>query len=338
MAKLAIRLQGLDADELEEFVELWAERRFALPSPRYVGVMRIGSAGDKGRDVVGFLSTAKHEGAWDLYQCKRKTVATLLGIPEALAELGKLFHHHVEGAYATLPVAYVFVAPRGIKGPLRDLVLNPTKLRDKLLSDWDASCARRITARATVPLSAAIRDAILGFDFSRVSAIVASDIVKDPAAGPAMSKLLHLPPEEAPPGVVPEGMQPDEAPYADQLRHAYAEAAGSAFATFEEVAAHPEHGRHFGRQRTRYFEAESFARFHRDNTAPGAVDTFKADVFHGVVEVHEAVHASLLLRVDAVMTHAGSVQVHLLGSPTRIPVRQGMCHHLVNDGKLKWSS
>ena len=69
MTNLAIRLQEVGDTELEEFVEIWIERK----SQQYVRVERIGAANDKGRDVVGFSSDRGHEGPWDLYQCKRKT-------------------------------------------------------------------------------------------------------------------------------------------------------------------------------------------------------------------------------------------------------------------------
>lgn len=69
MSNLAIRLQEIGDAELEEFIELWVDCK----STQYVQVERIGAANDKGRDVVGFLSQRGHEGAWHLYQCKRKT-------------------------------------------------------------------------------------------------------------------------------------------------------------------------------------------------------------------------------------------------------------------------
>ena len=137
------------------------------------------------------------------------------------------------------------------------------------------------------------------------------------------------------PGIAPHAIQGEEIVYVDQLRQVYGEAAGAAFACADDVLAHPDHGEHLRRQRTRFFEAASFSRFHRDNTAPGALTTFKNDVYYGVIEVYHETHASRLQRVDAVMKHAGQTQVSLLGRLTRIPVRQGMCHHLANEGLLK---
>lgn len=334
MSSLAIRLQEIDDAELEEFIEIWVERR----STAYQRVERIGAANDKGRDVIGFMTGQRHEGPWDLFQCKRKTRNGKLGMPEAMTELGKLFHHHVGGAYRTLPVSYVFVAPRGVVGPLRDLILNPSTIGPYLIANWAAHCEKNITARASVALTPEIRAAIEGFDFARVTYLSAPMIVKDPHAGPALSKVLGLIPDEAPAGVVPADIQAEEIHYLEQLRQLYGEASGSGFASVDDVLADPSHGDHLRRQRTRFFEAASFERFHRDNVAPGALETFRDDIYYGVVEVYEEAHSTRLARVNAVMTSAGHLPATLLGRATRPPVRQGLCHHLAGEGRLSWTA
>jgi hypothetical protein len=333
VSNTAIRLQEIDDSELEQFIEIWIERR----SKRYVHVERIGAANDKGRDVIGFLTDRKHEGEWDLFQCKRKTRGGALGMSEAMTELGKLFYHHLNGAYRTLPVSYVFVAPRGVVGPLRDLILNPSTIGPYLIEHWEKNCATKITGKTPVPLTSDIRAAIEAYDFARVSYMTAPVIVKDPEAASALSKVLGLLPDEAPRGSVPDAIQDEELPYVGQLVEVYGEASGSLFMGPNAVLADPVHGEHLRRQRTRFFEAASFSRFHRDNTAPGALETFQDDIYHGVVEVYGESHASRLSRVDAVMKHAGMLQTSLIGRLTREPVRQGMCHHLANEGRLKWT-
>jgi hypothetical protein len=328
---LAIRLQEIGDAELEEFVEQWLERK----AGKFAHVLRIGAANDKGRDVIGFLSDYRHEGPWELYQCKRKTRDKKLGVPEAMGELGKLFYHHTEGAYAPLPTAYFFVAPRGIVGTLQDLLLNPSTIGPYLIDHWHQYCAEYITS-TKVPLTPEIWAAIEGFDFSTVDYYAASRLAKDPDAAPALSALFELVPGEAPPGDTPPEIQQEELIYINQLRQVYGEARGRLFWTADEVLADPDHGEHLRLQRTRFFEAAAFSRFHRDNTAPGAVDVFRVDVYHSVFEVYSQIHASRLKRVEAVMQHAGSAPIGLLGRLTRVPVRQGMCHHLVNEGRLKW--
>ena len=48
-------------------------------------------------------------------------------------------------------MAYVFVAPRGIVGPLRGLILNPSTLGPHLINHWDEHCATRISDGKVIP-------------------------------------------------------------------------------------------------------------------------------------------------------------------------------------------
>ena len=79
-------------------------------------------------------------------------------------------------------------------------------------------------------------------------------------------------------------------------------------------------------------------RFHRDNAAPGAIETFQDDVYHGVVEVYAETHPSRLHRVDAVMKHAGLTHASPYSAGQPGFRKTGMCHHLANEGRLKWTS
>lgn len=334
VTSLAIRLKELDDEQLEEFVELYADRI----GKDYHAVYRLGQANDKGRDVVGFLTSAKHEGPWHLYQCKRKTKGGALNLPEALVELGKMFHHHREGAYATLPTRYVFVAPRNVTGPLRDLIFNPSQLKAKLLDEWDDHCLTGITGRGEgkVPLTPELWAVIEAYDFGRIEYLPATSIVKDPAAGPALTRVLKVMPGDAPAGEAPMTLQPEEIEYLDQLRRAYGEARGTPFATIEAVLADEEYGPDLGDQRTRFFEASHFNRFHRDNTDAAALEAFQKDIYHGVVGVHRRRHPNGFDRLCAVMDHASLLPAAIGGRLARPPVRQGVCHHLANEGTMKW--
>jgi len=333
MTSLAIRLSELGDTQLEEFVEIWAERR----ESKYHLVERIGGPNDKARDVIGFYSAQRHEGDWDLFQCKRKTLRSKLGRTEALLELGKMFHHHAQGAYTTLPVNFIFVAPRGIVGTLLDLLNNPSTLRKALLEDWDKVCKAKITAHQEIPLADELRAAIEGYDFSRVVGLSAPTIVKDPHAKPALVQILKELPGEAPQGIAPETIDREETEYLNQLRAVYGEAAGSPFADNAAVLEDPTYGDQLRDQRTRYFEAEAFKRFHRDNTDRALVVQFQDDVYHGVIDIHREATPTLLERLGKVMKHASSLNAAIAGRAARIPVIQGLCHHLANDGRIKWN-
>ncbi|MBB3946979.1 hypothetical protein GGQ73_002943 [Rhizobium skierniewicense] len=332
MAGLAVKIQELDDKLLEEFIDIWLTRK----ATKYLRVETLGKANDKGRDVVGFCSDDLHEADWDLYQCKRKTHGAKLGMPEFLAELGKVFHHHTTGTYKTMPREFLFVAPRGVVGPVQDLLLNPSTIAPALVAGWDQYCRKSITAKVDIPLSTAVSAAIASFDFKQVDYYSAARLAKDPDANPAMSKLFNLLPGDAPEGTMPDEIAVSELTYLAQLTQVYSEFAGKPFFSTDDVLSHPEHGRHLRRQRTRFFEAAAFERFHRDNTAPGAVETFKKDIYDSVIDAYERSHSTKLDRVDAVLNHALLVPTDLRGKIARGPVRQGMCHHLASDGKLKW--
>lgn len=331
MPSLAVRIVELDDDQLEEFIDLWATQK----SSQYLSVERVGGANDKGRDVIGFQTRSRHEGGWHLYQCKRKTRGVKLGLPEALLELGKVFYHHSEGAYATLPTKIVFVSPRGIVGPLMTLLHNPSKLSAALVENWNKDCKDKI-ANAPVPLTDSLKALIEGYDFSNVEHLTAPLLAKDPAARPALVKILGLIPEEAPPGVTPPSIQPEELEYVDQLRRVYGEASGIEIQQADDILSHAVHGPHFRDQRNRFFDAEYFQRFHRDSTPPEALATFRDDIYHGVIDVHRQSHPNRLERLDAVMRHASMLPAGLIGRTVRVPVKQGMCHHLANEGRMKW--
>lgn len=331
MTTLAIRLAELDDKHLENFVDLWLTNK-----TEGMRVDRVGGAHDKGRDVVVFETDRRHEGAWHLYQCKRKTLNSSLGAPEALTELGKIFHHHVEGAYATLPTKYVFVAPRGVSGQLQDLLYNPSRLGPALIEGWEKRCLRGISAGKETPLTARIAEAIAAFPFERVLHMNAPTIVKDPAARAALCRYLDVPLEEAPRGVVPEKPEGTEIKYLDQLTRAYGAVEGVPFADADAVLCHPIHGEHLRDQRMRFFDAASFKRFHRDSVAPESLEAFSDDVYSGVVDVYRRNGLGPIERVDAVMTHASLLPAQLVRTNVRVTVKQGICHHLANEGRMKW--
>jgi hypothetical protein len=54
------------ADQWEEFIREWAESLRQL----YKEVRRASGAGDKGRDIIGYVESVNSGGTWDNYQCK----------------------------------------------------------------------------------------------------------------------------------------------------------------------------------------------------------------------------------------------------------------------------
>ena len=125
-------------------------------------------------------------------------------------------------------------------------------------------------------------------------------------------------------------------PYIQQLLDAYGERERC---TIEKEGArvHAVHGPHLRMQRERFFDADAFARFYRDNTMQADIDILRHDIRHGIAETHAVDHADSLRRHDAVMIQASVVSPSgALARHARVPVRQGICHHFANEGTLKW--
>jgi len=126
--------------------------------------------------------------------------------------------------------------------------------------------------------------------------------------------------------------------YVQELIDAYGERAKSPFKDTTEVLGHAEHGPDFRRQRDRYFEADAFQKFYRDNTSASVIAGFRKDIHYGVVDHWKEPAPDTLARVEAVMKHAGTITpAGPLAKYAHVPVKQGICHHFVNDGEMSWA-
>jgi hypothetical protein len=326
----AAKIRTLDDERLEAFVKDWISRR----TRDYPETERWSGAGDKGRDVVGYATQFRHEGAWDNFQCKQ--LSTRLSEQSAFVELGKIFMHAAQGAYS-LPRSYTFVAPKGVVRTVKDYIGHPERFRREFLDKWDEVCAPNLVENRRVPLAPEISDAIRRFAFERVYSLDAVALAEDPYAKAALVHWFGDDPGAAPRGVTPETPQDEEAPYIEQLIDLYGERVGVSFGDYDEVLAHPTWGQHLRDQRTRYFEAAAFDRYYRDSTPPDYLVTFKDDLYHGVADTYLDEHPDGLARVLKVLTHASVVAPSgVLGRYAKPPVKQGTCHQFANEGRLPW--
>jgi hypothetical protein len=103
------------------------------------------------------------------------------------------------------------------------------------------------------------------------------------------------------------------------------------------VFAHATHGSDLRDHRERYFEADAFQKFYRDNTSPEIITTFRKDIHFGIKGKLKAPAKDTLARIDTVMAHASTVSpAGPLAKYAYVPVKQGVCHHLVNDDEMSW--
>ena len=323
------QILAMDDADLERFVRRWVK---VMTNPAYHHVERFSGAGDMGRDVVGFLTKDLHEGLWHNYQCKQLGRRNL-GVNVALLELGKIIHFSHQGEF-TLPEQYTFVAPRGLSRPLEALIFNPTKLKQALIDQWDECCAKKIEKRKTIPLAPDLLTHLHKFNFAGVRRKSIDDILADDAAKPAMSEMFGSDPGAPPRAVVPPQIAPIELRYADELCRAYGDRDKCSYCR-DDIVVHASHGQHFSEQRERFYAADAFRRFYRDNTLEEAIAALEDEVYHGVIEKHREPHADALTRVNAVMGHAATIAP---GGPLArhawVQVKQGICHHFINDERI----
>lgn len=320
---------AMEDSELEEFCRRWVERRLG-----YFEVKRFGASGDKGRDVVGFCTTSRHDGEWDNYQCKQ--YRTKLGKSQGLLAVGKVLYWASQGNF-TLPRKFYFVAPKGLNGPLLELVNSPATFRQMLFDDWAINCATKIITGKTIAIDHKLRKAIDDFDFSNIITLDVDEIISDSAAKSLLVELYGDDPGKYPKVAIPFEVQLEEMNYITALLEAYNERESGKFKSHAEVFDDPTHGSDLQSHRERYFEADGFQKFYRDNTSPETITSFRRDIHWGVRDKLKEPAKDQLTRICIAMAQASVVTpAGPLARYAYVPVKQGICHHLVNDGEMNW--
>jgi hypothetical protein len=140
-------------DDWEGFTEEWA----TCLEPAYHKVMRFSGSGDKGCDVVGFVTDKFFDGPWDNYQCKH--YGDKLTPSDIWVELGKIIYYSHIGEY-TPPRGCFFVAPKDIGLKLKKLFTEPADLKGGLAAGWETHCRTGITTAREIPLEGTQRKSL----------------------------------------------------------------------------------------------------------------------------------------------------------------------------------
>lgn len=322
---------ALNDTELEQFVLDWVTEKTLKT---YDSATRFSGAGDLGRDVVGFLTKNKHEGPWHNYQCKQ--YAKSLGTGLAIAEIGKILYYAYLKNF-TAPTAYYFVAPRGLNRNLEQLIFNPSQFKQKVISEWDNYCSKSIINGTEIPLDAPLQAFIEAYNFSSIDRFNLDGILNDASITPVLFKWFKSDPGSAPKGIVPSQIVDTELPYINQLVDAYSEREGKLISTHEDVSGYPSHQKHLSIQRERFYDADAFKRFYRDNTDNTVIENFENDIYYGIVDTHDSEHKDALTRLTKVMEQAAVISPSgPLATYAKTPIKQGICHHFANEDKVKW--
>ncbi|AQU05378.1 hypothetical protein B1778_01170 [Dehalococcoides mccartyi] len=142
----------------------------------------------------------------------------------------------------------------------------------------------------------------------------------------------------------PHEVAEQEIPYVTELMAAYSEAEGVDSFTKDTLKQHEDkYGEHFKRQRKDFYAAESVRQGTREaygETDPDQFEVLKEETYDGVVDVWEQDHRNGFVRLTKVLTQAAQIRIDRcwlcrdtdwIGNSQK----KGVCHILVNDGKIK---
>jgi hypothetical protein len=316
---------ALDDIELEKLVRKWADCQI---TKKYKSSMRYGGAGDLGRDVVGFYTDQKHEGEWDNYQCKQ--LGKSLQTNEGMCELGKILYFAHKGHFS-IPKNYYFVAPRGINKNLKGWIQNPTQLKKNLIEQWDRYCRNHITKNKEICLTPELEQVINSFEFSTVQIVDLDVIVFDSVFRGVLVDEFGGELLSAPAGDVPKVINERELIYVSKVLDVYSEYDQQVYVKPEDIIGHDEFEDDFMDQRERFYSAEAFRAFYRDNTVEGILENFEREIIKGIK------YSDSFERMCSVLAEAGKLQPSgKLAIHGKIDVKQGYCHHFANENRLNW--
>jgi hypothetical protein len=224
-------------------------------------------------------------------------------------------------------------------GPkLHDLLRRPDVLRAELLANWDAYCSRNIIEGEDIPLTGDLRAYVDAFDFSIVWFLAQNDILAQHQRTRYWSRRFKVEsPIRPPAGPTPLDVQPEEIPYTARLLEAYSDRLKRSVTRPEDLAIEPNLLKHFRRSRGYFYSAEALKRFSRDYF-PGGFDVISDNIYDGVVDVVEQAHPDgyeCVLEVTKIAAVL-ALPVSDLAPHVNPGDKKGVCHHLVNDGKLSW--
>lgn len=327
-----VRVKNFCSDEWEVFVEEWATCLESM----YVKVRRFGGSGDCGIDVAGFCTDKGFEDKWDNYQCKR--YANPLRPSDIWVELGKIIYYSSIGIY-TPPRMHYFVASRGVGTTLEKLLNKPKELHEKFKENWDRHCKSGITSTKEIELSGKLLSYVEAFDFTIFSSKSHVELIEAHShTGYHVVRFgggLPLRPDPQAPPAVPAA---SESRYIRQLLDAYGDLLGCSIQDTSTLVAHDILEKDFRRQRERFYHAEALRNFARDTVPEGTFDDLQDEVYHGVVDVTDSSYSNGYKRMKATVAQATSIALtaNALASVTKSQDRQGICHQLANEDRLKW--
>lgn len=253
-------------------------------------------------------------------------------------EIGKIIYYSYNKKY-TPPKKCYFIGSRGVGTSLEKLLNKPNDLKNKMVENWNKYCLNGITSIAPILLDGELKDYFDNFDFSIFSSRSPAELIEGHSntvfhAVRFGGGLPNRPNPSLPPNIPAE----NESRYICQLLDAYSDHLGKILTDASELKAHDHLNRDYLRQRERFYNAESLKNFARDTVPEGTFESLQEEIYHGVIDICEREHSNGFERMKATVGHAATVAAtsNPLVSHVKIQDRQGICHQLANNDRLKW--
>ena len=321
-------------DQWEKFIEEACRQRPLRNGESYAVVKQLGGAGDGGRDVEARLVPALTPGRWDLYQAKHYSAG--LAPSDFFSELAKFFLQLVAGTYPP-PRHYLLCAPRGVGNDLHNLLSNPAQFKTRFLDDW-ATGKTGLQGRGA-ELTQSVRDLIAAFDFSTIIECQLRDLLAWHQLNRAKHfELFGIEAARGDDPAAPALPTTAEQAYVEELRRLYEEHAGQPM-TLQQVLQEQRYDEHLQGHRALFYCAEGLKMFSRDLYGEEEFSSLLEMVQVGIrSSVNSLKHKTGEERLDAGVSMATALKVNdsVLAPRLRAGDLPGTCHHLANQGKLKW--
>lgn len=231
------------------------------------------------------------------------------------------------------------MAPRNASTTASQLLANVSKLKAEVVKTWDKTVSKKITDTQTITLNDHFGQYVQAFDFSIFKIIPVLEVLEAHRRTPYFLPRFGggLPARPAPDGA-PDEIAGEESIYVGKLLAAYADHKKEAVPGADTLKQWNPLAGHFQRQREAFYHAESLRVFVRDKVTPGTFESLQNEIYHGVVDTAEAEHEDGYRCVVAVLGQAVTISLdaHALGPSALLQDRQGICHQLANEDRLKW--
>lgn len=328
-------IEHMSFDDWEEFIEEWID----LKKTEYLEGERFGGAGDKGRDVVGYVTDKNNPNyTWDCYQCKHYENA--LTPTQVYKEFGKILYHTFQKEYPT-PRKFYFVSPKGCGTSLSKLLQNPNDLKEAIKTNWVKYCEKDISS-TPIKLVGGLLKWVNDFDFSIFTKIHTKNILKEHNKHP--NHLIRfgggLPErEKLDANRIPSSIQSSETTYVNQLLSAYGSESKEDYTNVSDLDSIELYKNHFTRARISFHHAEQLRNFSRDSLPVDTFEDFQNEIYDGIIDIVEDTHSNSFIKVKEAEKEARKVIIssNPLKEVSIINDRSGVCHQLVNDNKIKWA-